>query len=56
LAELVAKKYPNIRHLIDKATETDPINGLIKSIEVHLYPVERRDQYWIFSMLENKRK
>ncbi|GAB4447615.1 MAG: hypothetical protein Fur0028_02560 [Bacteroidales bacterium] len=53
LAELVAKKYPNIRHLIDKATETDPINGLIKSIEVHLYPVRNAgNQYWIFSMFE----
>lgn len=53
LAKLVAEKYSNITHIIDKSIETDPIDGLLKSIEIHSYPVRNAgNQYWIISMFE----
>ncbi|MGQ9846002.1 MAG: asparagine synthase-related protein [Bacteroidales bacterium] len=53
LAKLVAKKYSNITHIIDKSIDTDPIDGLLKSIEIHSYPVRNAsNQYWIISMFE----
>lgn len=53
LAELVARKYSNIFHIIDKAYETDPIDGLLKSLDVHFSPVRNAgNQYWLFSMFE----
>lgn len=53
LAKLVAEKYSNITHVIDKSTETNPIDGLLKSIQIHSYPVRNAgNQYWIISMLE----
>lgn len=57
LAKLVAEKYSNITHIIDKSIDTDPIDGLLKSIEIHSYPVRNAgNQYWIISMFEKLNK
>lgn len=53
LATLVAEKYSNIIHIVDQALDTDPVQGLIKSINIHQYPLRNAgNQYWIISMFE----
>jgi len=53
LAKLVAEKYSNIIHLTDQSLDSDPILGLIKSINIHQYPLRNAgNQYWIISMFE----
>lgn len=53
LAQLVAQKYSNITHLIDQSLNSDPILGLIKSIDIHQFPVRNAgNQYWLISMFE----
>ncbi len=54
LASLVAAAYPNIIHHFDNAEQTNPIDGLLKSLTIHHYPLRNAtNQYWLNSLFEN---
>jgi asparagine synthase (glutamine-hydrolysing) len=53
LASLLASKYPNIIHHIDNAAQTNPVDGILKSLSIHNYPLRNAiNQYWLISVFE----
>lgn len=53
LASLVAKMYTNIEHILVKSENRNPLQGVLKSLQIHKTPIRNSSNlFWILSINE----